>query len=765
MLPAFVGRAIFLGGGLFGNVIGGALKGAGAAAGGAAQGAGSAVGGIAQGIGTAVGGALTPAPKVVVNNVGMVGQAAKKKVSGSGTLPAPKKAAKPSVNANMPTEKLLVVAVNYLSSIDKTLQDQLKFESQAFNQQAVAEREASIEGDRTSVFTKMSDKLGGLLKTDEDSTIGSRASAITKAILAASGIAALGVLAMGGMEDTELARLKTSWAEFSEKYDWLIDLGKAVTGVGGIVGFLFKGVKGAVIGIVADYLAERLTGKSFGDMALGALGLGGEQTDATNARQPNTAFDVAMGGVVAGYGAYRGAKTYKDVRGRMTKAAAQLAAPRADPTLKGSGFRDPKTGRVVSREAAKAGGGWLSGPKGQKFVSYLSKRFGKTWLAKVIKLLARVFAGVAATATVVGAIPGILWTLVNVGLAIWTVYDLLDAWYDFQDEEAASKDAAAANAAKPAADASRTTTNTGSGNIAGAPTASAAQMENLPSIPADIEKILATIRTRESGGNYGIPHPIGMPNQTASGAYAFVDSTWQGLTKKYGIGTEYPKAYLAPPPIQDAVAAKYVQEILQQAGGDVSKVPLAWYTGNIQGKMSAKALAVNNGLTPQAYQAKWMADYTGGKYAASSYDSQGATGGSGLAAGAMDLGKGLIESLSGIAKAGFGEMSGRSTTASLNSSQNLSAPIPGTTPGKENAAAPIVSESKKAAEISAVSGKIQTALDMGNPKSDATTKMPESPGQKSLRSASNDSKLESIDPNYPGTGGVDGYLQYYRLAA
>jgi hypothetical protein len=296
-------------------------------------------------------------------------------------------------------------------------------------------------------------------------------------------------------------------------------------------------------------------------------------------------------------------------------------------------------------------------------------------------------------------------------------------------------------------------------------------MQNLPSIPADIEKILATIRTRESGGNYGIPHPIGMPGQTASGAYAFIDSSWQGLTKKYNIGTEYSSAYLAPPPIQDAVAAKYVQEILQKAGGDVSKVPLAWYTGNIQGKMSAKALAVNNGMTPQAYQAKWMADYTGGKYSASSYDSQGApgsSGGSGLAAGAMDLGKGLIESLSGIAKAGFGSMSGRSTTASLSSGssfQNLSAPVPGTTPENASTAAPIVSESKKAAEISAVSGKIQTAIDMGNPKSDAATKMPESLGQKSLRSASSDSKLESIDPNYPGTGGVDGYLQYYRLAA
>ena len=134
-----------------------------------------------------------------------------------------------------------------------------------------------------------------------------------------------------------------------------------------------------------------------------------------------------------------------------------------------------------------------------------------------------------------------------------------------------------------------------------------------------------------------------------------------------------------------------------------------------------------------------------------------------MLASAYDLGAGLLKSIGGIAKAGFGEMSGRSTTASLSSSQKISAL--GATSGNKSTAAPIVSESKKAAEISAVSGQIQTALDMGNPKSDPAPKIPETPGQTSLRRASNDSKLESIDPNYPGSGGVDGYLQYYRLAA
>ena len=763
MLPA-IGRAVFLGGGLFGNALGGAIKGIGSAVGGIAQGAGSAIGGIAQGIGSAVGGAVTPAPKVIVNNVGMAGEAGKKKITGSGTLPAPKKSARPTVNANMPTEKLLVVAVNYLSSIDKTLQDQLKFESQAFNQQVQAERESSIENKKTGVFTKLSDKFGGLLKTGEDSTMKSRAGDITKVILGATGLAALGALGLAGMGDTELARLKTSWSAFTEKYAWLTDFASTITGVGGAAGYLIGGWRGAVIGVVVDWMAKRLTGSSIGDMLLNSLGIGGgTPTDATaaTAREPNTGFDYAMGAVVAGYGAMRGVKTYKDVTGRMTKMAAQRAAPRAAPALKGSGFRDPKTGRAVSRAAAKAGGGWLSGPKGMKFVAFLSKRFGKTYIVKkIMPLLARVFAGLAVTATGVGAIPGLLWTLLNVGLALYTVYDLLDAWWDFQDEEAASKDAAAANSAKPSTDASPATSNIGSGNIAGAPVASAEQMQNLPAIPADIEKILATIRTRESGGNYGIPHPIGMPGQTASGAYAFTNGSWQGLTKKYGIGTEYSSAYLAPPPIQDAVAAKYVEEILQKAGGDVSKVPLAWYTGNIQGKISAKALAVNNGLTPQEYQAKWMSDYTGGKYAASSYDSQGA-GSSGLAAGVMDLGKGLIESVGSIISAGLGPMSGRSTSASLSSMSSTSTPRP----PSSLPATPMSADTTKVSEIAQASAKIQSAIDMGNPKSNPADQMPTNSVQASLRNASSDSKLESIDPNYPG--GSDDYLksQLYRMAA
>lgn len=761
MLPAFLGRAVFLGGGLFGNALGGAVKGIGSAVGGIAQGAGSALGGIAQGVGSAVGGAMTPAPKVIVNNVGIAGEAGKKKVTGTGTLPAPKKMARPAVNANMPTEKLLVVAVKYLASIDKTLQDQLKFESQAFNQQVQAEREAAIEDKKTGVFTKLSDKFSGLLDKKDDNTFKSRASNLTKVILGAAGLAGLGTLGLAGMNDTELARLKTSWDAFNEKYAWLSDMASFFTSGGAGLGYLIGGWRGALAGAVGDYVLERLTGRSLGDRALGALGLGGEATDVTATSRGNSGFDYAMGGVVAGYGAYRGVKTYRDVTGRMTRMAAQRAAPRAAPSLGGSGFRDPKTGRAVSRAAVKEGGGWLSGKVGQRFVAFLSKRFGKTWVAKkLMPLLGRVFAGLAVTATGIGAIPGLLWTLVNVGLALWTVYDLLDAWWDFQDEEETNKDAEAANAARPQSDASPATTNSGSGVIPGAPRASAEETANLPAIPADIEKILATIRTQESGGNYGAQNP----SSTASGAYQFIDSTWQALTAKYGIGVGYPKAKLAPPEIQDAVAAKYAQEILQQAGGDVTKVPVAWFTGNIQGKSNAVSQA-----EVAAYQRKWLNTYTGGQYAGSSYDLQGGDDlGSRLAQGAWDISKGMVESVGGIIGASLGPMSRRSTTASLGGSSSYnSSDSSSLKPAPKPPAVPVPGEMKKAKEILQNSSKVKSAIDMGNPKTKPADQMPSTGAQASLRSVSNDSKLEVIDPNYPGSGGINDYMitQLYRQAA
>jgi hypothetical protein len=122
---------------------------------------------------------------------------------------------------------------------------------------------------------------------------------------------------------------------------------------------------------------------------------------------------------------------------------------------------------------------------------------------------------------------------------------------------------------------------------------------------SDVDRILATIRQRESGGNYGAQ----ARGSSASGAYQFIDSTWQSMTKKFGMGTEFASAKMAPKEIQDAVAKAYVQDILKRAGGDVSKVPLEWYTGNLQGAMTPGQIRANNGLTAEAYQQKWMSEF------------------------------------------------------------------------------------------------------------------------------------------------------------
>ena len=117
-------------------------------------------------------------------------------------------------------------------------------------------------------------------------------------------------------------------------------------------------------------------------------------------------------------------------------------------------------------------------------------------------------------------------------------------------------------------------------------------------------QILQTIKKIESGGDYTTPNKAGA--SSASGAYQFTDSTWRGLTQKYGVGLEYQRAMQAPPETQDAVAAKYVEEIMSQNNNDISKIPLVWYTGNAQGKMSQKALNANQGQDASVYQQKWM---------------------------------------------------------------------------------------------------------------------------------------------------------------
>lgn len=134
---------------------------------------------------------------------------------------------------------------------------------------------------------------------------------------------------------------------------------------------------------------------------------------------------------------------------------------------------------------------------------------------------------------------------------------------------------------------------------------------------SDIDNILATIRQKESNSDYDAYNYAwdeyvrsnGRRGSSATGAYQFIKGTWSRLANKYGIGTEYEFARDAPPSVQDAVARRYVQDILRDNGGNVSAIPNTWYTGNAQGVMSELQLETNRGLTAAEYQADWLTRY------------------------------------------------------------------------------------------------------------------------------------------------------------
>jgi len=145
-----------------------------------------------------------------------------------------------------------------------------------------------------------------------------------------------------------------------------------------------------------------------------------------------------------------------------------------------------------------------------------------------------------------------------------------------------------------------------------APVTPGASPTNSPTsgLPADINLILATIRHFESSnavhpdGNYTVTNA----HASASGAYQFVDGTWQNLLKQYKL-TGPGHAANAPPALQDQVAGLYVQSILTSKAGNVRAVPLTWYTGSAKEGNTVPSPGAGNRLTPTQYADQWMAWY------------------------------------------------------------------------------------------------------------------------------------------------------------
>ncbi len=118
-------------------------------------------------------------------------------------------------------------------------------------------------------------------------------------------------------------------------------------------------------------------------------------------------------------------------------------------------------------------------------------------------------------------------------------------------------------------------------------------------VPKHFGDILLTIRTIESGGNYTIPKNKG----GASGAYQYIDSTWNNYKG-------YPSAYLAPAAIQDERALADVKAILWTWKNDVSMVPVIWYYPKAARDPALMDQVpkpwAGNRLTVREYQMRWL---------------------------------------------------------------------------------------------------------------------------------------------------------------
>ena len=110
---------------------------------------------------------------------------------------------------------------------------------------------------------------------------------------------------------------------------------------------------------------------------------------------------------------------------------------------------------------------------------------------------------------------------------------------------------------------------------------------------------MATIRWMESRGDYQAQSP----NSTASGAYQFVDGTWNNYAG-------YPRAVDAPAHVQDARARQDVNVVLARHN-DIAFVPLFWYLpASITEPARMDVVPAGNTLTPREYQAVWLERYS-----------------------------------------------------------------------------------------------------------------------------------------------------------
>jgi hypothetical protein len=318
-------------------------------------------------------------------------------------------------------------------------------------------------------------------------------------------------------------------------------------------------------------------------------------------------FSGGDGGESSGLGGVAAAATGLAVGSALNNGS----TPKTEPTKPKEQYRDPKTGRYAKAPDTK----W------SRFLVFLEKK-SPLLFKKIGKRLLLAGAGLAVPG------PGWIMTAISVLGSISLAWELYGWWKEFND----GSDNTSSNSPEKISSSEESTGMTGAetirqligqsggislsgganpdyyGNAGMTPPTSTSPLRMSPSSTSgggDVDRVLSTIKGVESGGNYNAKNP----NSSASGAYQFIDSTWQAATRKYGIGQEYKTARSAPPEIQDMVARKSVEDLLSKYNGDVDKVVNVWYTGNPAGNMTAAGLAANRGLTAEGYRARFEKQY------------------------------------------------------------------------------------------------------------------------------------------------------------
>ena len=364
----------------------------------------------------------TQPSNVIVCNFGMAGSAGRQRITGSGTLPAPKSVAKPQVSAKTPTKALLDTVIKYLSSIDKTLKSQIDFDRRALQEQTQVEREAIIESKPSVTFSDLKDRLSGLKSDVKDNV--STAATIAKFALVLGGAAAL---IASALDQKELDALKQNVDQFKKTFGWLGEIGSMIP-AGGIVGFLFggKGLKGRLIGGLVGILAEAVATSIF-NKATGqdATAEGGGDNNAINA--------AALGGM--GYLGYRGVKAGIG----LSKSVSAIGSAKAGLQASGSFAAKRAAVRTVTADSAKTGLAFLKGPMWKRFLAFLVAR-GKTQLVrKIEQRIAIALATGAIAATGVGAVFGAIGFLLNLGFSLYFMYEVYQLWQEFTASDTADK--------------------------------------------------------------------------------------------------------------------------------------------------------------------------------------------------------------------------------------------------------------------------------------------------------------------------------------